>query len=171
MYAIVDIAGQQFKVEKDQQLLVHRLDAAEGSAVIFDQVLLVDDNGNISVGKPQVKGAGVAASVIEHVKGEKVLVFHKKRRKGYEKLNGHRQALSKIQIQGISMDIEALKKQAESFTVAPKVEKAEKAPAKKVAAKKAVVKEAAPKAEKKAPAKKVAAKAPAKKAAAKKKAE
>lgn len=171
MYAIVDIAGQQFKVEKDQQLHVHRLDTAEGAAVIFDQVLLVDDNGTISVGKPQVIGAGVVASVVEHIKGDKVLVFHKKRRKGYEKLNGHRDALSKILIQDISLDIEKLRKSIDSYTVAPKAVKAEKAPVKKVAAKKIVAKvekaETVVKAEK-APAKKVA-KAPAvKKPAAKK---
>ena len=101
MYAIVEIAGQQFKVEKDKKLFVHRLDAAEGDSVDFDKVLLIDNDGNINIGAPVVEGAKVTAKVIEHVKGDKVLVFKKKRRKSYQKLNGHRQQLTKVQIENI----------------------------------------------------------------------
>jgi len=101
MYAIVDIAGQQFKVEKDQKVYVHRLDAEEGSDVELGKVLLVENNGKVQVGNPVVKGARISAKVLLHCKGDKVLVFKKKRRKGYQKLNGHRQYLSQIQIQDI----------------------------------------------------------------------
>ena len=102
MYAIVDIAGQQFKVEKDQKLYVHRLEGEEGKKVSFDKVLLIDSGSKISVGDPVVKGAAVAAKIVSHLKGDKVLVFKKKRRKGYKKLNGHRQFLTQIQIESIS---------------------------------------------------------------------
>ncbi len=102
MYAIVDIAGQQFKVAKDQQLFVHRLDQKEGDKVTFDQVLLVDIDGSITVGAPAVAGASVTAKVIEHVKGDKVVIFKKKRRKGYQTRNGHRQQFTKIAIEGIA---------------------------------------------------------------------
>jgi len=102
MYAIVDIAGQQFKVEKEQKLFVHRLNAEEGSKVNFDKVLLVDNGGKIKVGLPTVSGANVSATVLNHLKGEKVLVFKKKRRKGYQKMNGHRQYLTCIQIKEIN---------------------------------------------------------------------
>jgi large subunit ribosomal protein L21 len=102
MYAIVDIAGQQFKVEKNQQLFVHRLEGAEGSQVEFNQVLLIDDKGKIKVGTPALENALVSAKIIEHLKGDKVIVFRKKRRKGYKVRNGHRQYLTKIQIEAIS---------------------------------------------------------------------
>lgn len=102
MYAIVNIAGQQFKVRENQPVFVHRLDAQEGDSVQFDQVLLVDNNGSIKVGAPVVAGAKVSAKVLSHLKGDKVIVFHKKRRKGYRKLNGHRQCLTKIQIEKIT---------------------------------------------------------------------
>ena len=102
MYAIVDIAGQQFKVEKDQKVFVHRLEGAEGSSVSFDQVLLVDNEGDVKVGAPTVTGAVISAKILSHVRGDKVLVFKKKRRKGYQKLNGHRQDLSHIQIEAIN---------------------------------------------------------------------
>lgn len=102
MYAIVNIAGQQFKVQENAPLFVHRLDAKEGDSVKFDQVLLVDNNGSVKVGAPIVAGASVSAKVVSHLKGDKVLIFHKKRRKGYQKMNGHRQALTKIQIEKIS---------------------------------------------------------------------
>lgn len=102
MYVIVEIAGQQFKVEKDQQIFVHRLDAEEGAQVEFDKVLLVDDGGKITVGAPAVNGAKVSAKVLSHLKGDKVLIFKKKRRKGYQKLNGHRQQFSQIQIESIT---------------------------------------------------------------------
>ncbi len=116
MYAIVDIAGQQFKVAKDQQIFVHRLDNKEGDKVTFDQVLLVDNNGSITVGAPAVAGASVSAKVLEHVKGDKVVIFKKKRRKGYQTRNGHRQQFTKIAIEGIA-----------TSGTAKKVEKAEKA--------------------------------------------
>ncbi len=101
MYAIVEIAGQQFKVVKDQQLFVHRLQAEEGNSVEFEKVLLIENEGKINIGTPNVQGAKVSATVLNHLKGDKVLVFKKKRRKGYQKLNGHRQYLTKIQINNI----------------------------------------------------------------------
>ena len=101
MYAIVEIAGQQFKVVNEKKLYVHLLDAAEGDSVDFDKVLLVDNDGKVAVGTPTVSGAKVTAKVLEHVKGDKVLVFKKKRRKGYKKLNGHRQQFTQIQIENI----------------------------------------------------------------------
>lgn len=103
MYAIVNIAGQQFKVAKDQQIFVHRLQGDEGANIEFDNVLLVDNGGKISVGSPAVKGAKVSAKILSHLKGDKVIVFKKKRRKGYKKKNGHRQFFTKIQIEGISL--------------------------------------------------------------------
>ncbi|MFM2155684.1 MAG: ribosomal protein [Bacteroidota bacterium] len=102
MYAIVNIAGQQFKVSQDAPVFVHRLDANEGDSVSFDQVLLVDNNGSVKVGAPTVSGAKVTAKVLAHLKGDKVLIFKKKRRKGYQKLNGHRQSFTKIQIESIT---------------------------------------------------------------------
>ncbi|MBS1637345.1 MAG: 50S ribosomal protein L21 [Bacteroidetes bacterium] len=164
MYAIVEIAGQQFKVERGNKVYVHRLDANEGSKVEFDRVLLIDNGGKISVGNPTVDGAKVAATVVEHLKGDKVFVFKKKRRKGYQKWNNHRQSFTQILVQGILGKGETLKDEI-AVTKKEKV-----APAK--ASKKEVAEvEATPKAAaKKAPAKKAAAKkAPAKKAAAKKK--
>ncbi len=102
MYAIVEIAGQQFKAEKGRKLYVHRLaDIQEGGSVSFDQVLLVDNDGKVKVGTPTVKNTTVEATVIKHLKDDKVLVFKKKRRKGYQKLNGHRQCLTQIEIKGI----------------------------------------------------------------------
>ncbi|MDI1354400.1 MAG: 50S ribosomal protein L21 [bacterium] len=101
MYAIVEIAGQQFKVERGNKVYVHRLEANEGDKVEFTQVLLTDDAGKISVGNPTVDGARVAATVIGHLKGDKVIVFKKKRRKGYQKWNNHRQSLTQILIQGV----------------------------------------------------------------------
>src|SRR5688500_106360 len=102
MYAIVEIAGQQFKVEKNQEIYVHRLEGNEGTKVEFDSVYLIDNGGKVQVGAPKIDGAKVDAKIISHVKGEKVLVFKKKRRKGYQKLNGHRQSFTKIQIENIS---------------------------------------------------------------------
>ena len=101
MYAIVEIAGQQFKVAKDQQIFVHRLNQKEGDKVAFDNVLLVDNDGKVKVGAPSVKGAKVEATVLEHLKGDKVIVFKKKRRKGYRKKNGHRQQFTSIKIDNI----------------------------------------------------------------------
>lgn len=102
MYAIVEIAGQQFKVSKDQKVYVHRLAQEEGASVTFDKVLLIDDNNNITLGAPAITGASVEAKVLQHLKGDKVIVFKKKRRKGYKKKNGHRQALTQIVIEGIT---------------------------------------------------------------------
>ena len=101
MYAIVEIAGQQFKVEKDKKLFVHRLEAEQGDSLDFEKVLLVDTDGKVAVGTPTVKGAKVTAKVLEHVKGDKVIVFKKKRRKGYKKKNGHRQLFTQIQVENI----------------------------------------------------------------------
>ncbi|MEJ6491042.1 MAG: 50S ribosomal protein L21 [Flavobacteriales bacterium] len=101
MYAIVEIAGQQFKVQKDQKLYVHRLKAEVGAKLDFDKVLLADNDGKITLGAPAIEGAKVTAEVLAHVKGDKVIVFRKKRRKGYRKKNGHRQAFTSITIKSI----------------------------------------------------------------------
>lgn len=103
MYAIVDIAGQQFKVAKDQQLFVHRLQGDEGASIEFDKVLLAADGSSIKVGADALKGAKISAKIVSHLKGDKVIVFKKKRRKGYKKKNGHRQQFTKIEITGISI--------------------------------------------------------------------
>lgn len=137
MYAIVDIAGQQFKVEKDQKLYVHRLEGEEGKKVSFDKVLLIDTGSKISVGDPVVKGASIAAKIVSHLKGDKVLVFKKKRRKGYQKLNGHRQYLTQIQIEGISEKSVAKKEEAAQ----PAAVKKETASKKETAAKPAAAKQ------------------------------
>ncbi len=151
MYAIVDIAGQQFKVEKDQKLYVHRLEGEEGKKVSFEKVLLIDTGNKVSVGEPVVKGASVDAKIVAHVKGDKVLVFKKKRRKGYQKLNGHRQQFTQIQIEGISEKAAAKPKAAEKKEAPAKAEapKATTAKAKeaKPEAKKPAAKKAAPKKE------------------------
>lgn len=102
MYAIVDIAGQQFKVQQEQEVIVHRLEGEEGSNLEFDNVLLVENKGNIKVGSPIVKGAKVAVKILEHLKGDKVIIFKKRRRKNYQKSNGHRQYLTKIKIETIT---------------------------------------------------------------------
>ena len=131
MYAIVEIAGQQFKVAKDQKVFVHRLPEAEGEKVHFSNVMLLEDGKNITIGAPAIEGATVEAKVIKHFKGDKVIVFKKKRRKGYRVKNGHRQYLSEILIEGI-------------------VASGAKAPAKKAATKAAKPAEAKPAAAKKA---------------------
>ena len=167
MYAIVEIAGQQFKVEKDQDIFVHRLEEKEGAKVEFDNVLLIDNNGKINVGAPAISGAKVTAKVLDHVKGDKVVVFKKKRRKGYRVKNGHRQAFTQIEIQSIVEKGVTAKK----ATTAKKEAKAKpKAAAKKAPAKKAPAKKAAPKAKTASAAKPKAAakKTTAKKTAAKK---
>ena len=102
MYAIVEIAGQQFKVERGNKLYVHRLEANEGAKIEFDRVLLIGNGDKISVGNPTVDGAKVAATVISHVKGDKVIVFKKKRRKGYHRTVGHRQELTVVKIKDIN---------------------------------------------------------------------
>lgn len=101
MYAIVTIAGQQFKVEKDQSLFVHRLEGNEGDKLEFDEVLLVANDGKVKVGTPTVKNAKVSATIIEHAKGDKVIIFKKKRRKTYQKQSGHRQQFTKIKVEEI----------------------------------------------------------------------
>ncbi|MBA4745018.1 MAG: 50S ribosomal protein L21 [Muricauda sp.] len=101
MYAIVEMAGQQFKVAKDQKVYVHRLQAEEGKKVTFDKVLLLEDGGNVTIGAPVIEGAAVEAKVVKHLKGDKVIVFKKKRRKGYQKKNGHRQYLTEIVVESI----------------------------------------------------------------------
>ena len=102
MYAIVEIAGQQFKVEKNQKLFVHRLNEKEGSKVLFDNVLLLDDGKKIDIGTPIINSASVEAKVINHLKGDKLIVFKKKRRKGYKTKNGHRQFLTELLIEKIN---------------------------------------------------------------------
>jgi large subunit ribosomal protein L21 len=102
MYAIVEIAGHQFKVEKDQKVFVNRLTTEEGKKVSFDNVLLIGDGDNVTVGAPAIDGAQVSAKVLKHLKGDKVIVFKKKRRKGYRVKNGHRQSLTEIVIEGIA---------------------------------------------------------------------
>jgi len=123
MYAIVEIAGQQFKVTQGTKVYVNRLEANEGSKVEFDKVLLIDTDGKVQIGTPSVDGAKVAATVLSHLKGDKVIVFKKKRRKGYEKSNGHRQQLSQILIQGVLSKGETLKEEI----AIPKKAKAAKA--------------------------------------------
>ncbi|HEY1192738.1 50S ribosomal protein L21 [Flavobacterium sp.] len=142
MYAIVEIAGQQFKVSKDLKVYVHRLANEEGSKVSFDKVLLLDDNGNVTLGAPAIEGASVEAKVLQHLKGDKVIVFKKKRRKGYKKRNGHRQYLTQIVIEGITA-AGGTKKAATKKAVV-----AEEAATEEVEAPKA--KKAAPKAKKEA---------------------
>ena len=158
MYAIVEIAGQQFKVEKDQQIFVHQLEGKEGDKLQFSNVLLIDDGGKIAVGAPAVEGAQVTAKIVEHVKGDKVIVFKKKRRKGYAVKNGHRQKFTKIAIDGI------LAKGAKKPAA-----KKEAAPVKEAATKVAPVAKKATTAAKKPAAKKPAAKKPAAKKPATKK--
>ncbi len=102
MYAIVEIGGQQLKVEKQAKVFVNLMDSEEGSVVSFDKVLLVDNDGDVKVGQPVVKGAKVSAKVLAHVQGDKVIVFKKRKRKGYRKLNGHRQQYTQIQIEEIT---------------------------------------------------------------------
>jgi len=166
MYAIVEIAGQQFKVSRGNKLYVNRLDANEGAKLEFNNVLLIDNDGKIEIGTPSVDGAKVAATVISHLQGDKVIVFKKKRRKGYQKSNGHRQQLSQILIQGVLAKGETLKDEIKiEKKAAPKavkiaeevVEETKKAPRAKKAAKATEAEEEtkAPKA-KKAPAKKAA---------------
>jgi large subunit ribosomal protein L21 len=135
MYAIVEIAGQQFKVEKDQKYFVHQLDGKPGSKVTFENVLLLDDKGKVSVGAPSVNGVQVTAKIEQHLLGDKVIVFKKKRRKGYKVKNGHRQRLTEITVQEIGKK-------------APKKQLLKKAAPKKAASKseaKVETKKAAPK--------------------------
>ena len=167
MYAIVEIAGQQFKVEEGKKIFVHRLEAEEGTQVEFDKVLLIEDEGKITIGEPTIKDALVEGKVVDRVRGDKVIVFKKKRKKGYRVKNGHRQNFSQVEILSITekgapkkavVKKEAVKKITENV-VAEEPAKEKKTAAKKPAAKKeAPVKKVAEKkvAEKKPAAKKTA---------------
>jgi large subunit ribosomal protein L21 len=163
MYAIVEIAGQQFKVEQGKKIFVHRLEVEEEKEVEFDKVLLIEDEGTITIGEPTIKGAVVGGKILDHVRGDKVIVFKKKRKKGYRVKNGHRQNFTQIEIisiNGKSLPKKAAPKKAESkITDTSTVE--EPVMAKKAAKKPAAKKEEAP--VKKATAKKVAEKKPAEK--------
>lgn len=152
MYAIVEIAGLQYKVQKDQYVYVHRLAGNEGDKVSFDRVLLAEDQNGVVVGAPVIEGAEVSATIKAHVKADKVIIFKKKRRKGYDKKTGHRQPMTQIVITDVKLS-GGKKKAAAVEADAPAAEKA--APAKKAAAPKAAAekktttkKAAAPKAEK-----------------------
>ncbi len=157
MYAIVEIAGQQFKVERGNKVYVHRLEANEGEKIEFDKVFLLDNDGKISVGNPTVDGAKVAATVISHVKGDKVIIFKKKRRKGYQKWNNHRQSFTQILIQGVLAKGDKLQEELKAERIVrvqgmrnkPVVAEATavvaEAPVKKAPAKKAAPKKAAAK--------------------------
>jgi large subunit ribosomal protein L21 len=152
MYAIVEIAGQQFKVAKDQKVFVNRLKGDEGANVTFDQVLLIGDGDAVTVGAPAIDGAAVEAKILKHLKGDKIIVFKKKRRKGYRVKNGHRQPLTQLVIEGI---LEKGAKKTKKAASTPKTEaKSEKVAEPKAAAKITAPKKEAPK--KEAPAKKVA---------------
>ncbi len=142
MYAIVEIAGQQFKVAKDQKVFVHRLTTEEGKKVSFDNVLLIGDGDKVTIGAPAIDGAQVGAKVIKHLKGDKVIVFKKKRRKGYRVKNGHRQSLTEIVIENITA---SGAKKAAPKKEAKKAEPKAAAPVKEAAAPKAEAKKAAPK--------------------------
>jgi large subunit ribosomal protein L21 len=164
MYAIVEIAGQQFKVEEGKNIFVHRLDVENEKEIEFDQVLLIEDDGKIIIGEPTIKDAIVEGKILDHVRGDKVIVFKKKRKKGYRIKNGHRQNFTQVQI--VSIREKAVKKTvkkeeapaAESVTKpveASKVKSAEKKPAAKKATPAKATEKAAP--AKKAPAKKASA--------------
>jgi large subunit ribosomal protein L21 len=165
MYAIVEIAGQQFKVAKDQRLFVHRLQDKEGAKVSFDKVFLLNDGKKVTVGAPAITGASVEAKVLGHLKGDKVIVFKKKRRKGYRVKNGHRQSLTQLVVEQINEKTAAKKapaakaekpvaeKKVATKAAAAKPAAKKEAPAKKAAPKKATTAEKKP-AVKKAPAKK-----------------
>ena len=171
MYAIIEIAGQQFKVQKNDEIFVHRLDGEPGKKLEFQEVLLIDDDGKVSVGKPFIEGYQVSAKILEHARGDKVIVFHKKRRKGYQKTTGHRQDFTKIQIDSIGVAA-APKAQKAKKEEAPKKEALKTEEPKKAAPKKAAPKKVAPKTEtpKKAAPKKAAPKKAAPKKVAPKKA-
>jgi large subunit ribosomal protein L21 len=176
MYAIVEIAGQQFKVEEGRKIFVHRLEAEEGKQLEFDKVLLIEDEGKITIGEPTIKDAFVEGRVLDHMRGDKVIVFKKKRKKGYRIKNGHRQNFSEVEIisiNGKGSPKKAAPKKEESkvadVIVAEEKVKEKKAAVKKPAAakevpvKKATEKKVAEKkvAEKKVTEKKAAAKKPA----------
>jgi large subunit ribosomal protein L21 len=138
MYAIVEIAGQQFKVEEGKKIFVHRLDVEDGKKIDFDHVLLIEEDGKVTVGEPTVKDASVQAKVIEKVRGQKVIVFKKKRKKGYRVKNGHRQNFTQVEIISINGKTSSKKQspKKEAAPVADEPVKEKKAEAKKPAAKK-----------------------------------
>jgi large subunit ribosomal protein L21 len=165
MYAIVEIAGQQFKVEEGKKIFVHRLEAEEGKQIEFDQVLLIEDDGKITIGEPTIKDAVVEGKIVDHMRGDKVIVFKKKRKKGYRIKNGHRQNFTQVEI--VSINGKSTPKKATPKKEVAQVTEvnvaAEQVKEKKAAAKKPVAKK------EEAPAKKTAEKLPAaKKPAAKK---
>ena len=127
MYAIVDIAGQQFKVEQGQEIFVHRLAGDEGSKMDFDKVLLIEKDGKTTIGAPVIEGAQVKGTILEHLKGDKVFVFKKKRRKGYKKFNGHRQYLSLLKIDSIEEKVAKAKKASAKKAAAEETEAAPEA--------------------------------------------
>ena len=137
MNAIVEISGKQFKVEKDSKLFVHRLEGKEGSKVTFDNVLLLDNGSKVTVGTPTVKGASIQAKILQHVKDNKVIVFKKKRRKGYKVKNGHRQALTEILIEKVNEKSSVKKADVNAEAKKPV---AKKAATKKPASKKSAAK-------------------------------
>lgn len=166
MYAIVEIAGQQFKVEEGKKIFVHRIDVEDGKKIDFDQVLLIDDEGKITIGEPTIKDATVQGKVLEKVRGDKVIVFKKKRKKGYRIKNGHRQNFTHVEIISINGKISpkkhAVKKDVAEVPEEPVKEKKtaeKKVEAKKQAGKKAETEEKKPVAKKKTE-KKTAAKKP-----------
>jgi len=113
MYAIVDIAGQQFKVEKGQELFVHRLEGEKGTKLDFNKVMLIEHDGKTTVGTPVIEGASVQGMIVDHLRGDKLFVFKKKRRKGYKKFNGHRQYLSLVKIEDIQEKVSKSKSKKE----------------------------------------------------------
>ncbi len=148
MYAIVEIAGQQFKVEEGKKIFVHRLDVEEGGNIEFDKVLLIEDEGKVTIGEPVIKDAVVEAKVLDQVRGDKVIVFKKKRKKGYRVRNGHRQNFTHVEIVSIGGKKPAKKKSEEAEKPqAVAVEKAEAAvkPEKKAPKTEAAPKKSAPK--------------------------
>ena len=163
MYALVRTGGKQYRVAKDDTILVERITADEGAEVILDDIVMLGDGDKVTIGTPRVEGAAVSATVVSQTRGPKIIIFRRKRRKNHRRTQGHRQDLTLLKINAIAEDGKSLK---------PKAAPAKKAEAKKAEAKKAEAKKAAPKAEAKAAPKKAAAKAEAKaapkKAAAKK---
>lgn len=172
MYAIVEIAGQQFKVEEGRKIFVHRLDAKEGDRIDFEKVLLIGDHEKVIIGEPVIKDAIVEGLVLDHVRGDKVIVFKKKRKKGYRVKNGHRQNFTRLEILNILTDkssprkdpvvkekpVKSEKPVAEAPEVVEVIEPEKKEPAKKSASKKQVSKEPKADSVKKSPAAKTSAK-------------
>jgi large subunit ribosomal protein L21 len=170
MYALVRTGGKQYRVAKDDTILVERIAADEGAEVILDDVVMLGDGDKVTIGTPRVEGAAVSATVVSQTRGPKIIIFRRKRRKNHRRTQGHRQDLTLLKINAIAEDGKSLKpKAAPAKKAAAKEEAAPKAAAKKAAAKKAAPKAEAKAAPKKTAAKKTAAKkATAKKAAAKK---